>query len=114
MRISDWSSDVCSSDLAKHVDAGLVAVEHFLRAFADKIGDLGALRTNRRIKRNTGDSGAHRAFGEFPDGVIRLGTFEKKMLGSANLPAKGIGDVDAVRVAGQHQVRGDGGGCTNI
>src|SRR3546814_3570866 len=49
---------------AKHVDAGLVAVEHFLRAFADKIGDLGALRTNRRIQRHTGDSGAHRAFGE--------------------------------------------------
>src|SRR3546814_17072789 len=95
MRISDWSSDVCSSDLgwiglldvdAKHVDAGLVAVEHFLRAFADKIGDLGALRTNRRLQRHTGDSGAQRAFGDFPDGVLRLCHLEQTLLGIETLP----------------------------
>src|SRR3546814_21000059 len=42
MRISDWSSDVCSSDLAGEIEAGLAAgheVEHCCRE--DCAGDLG-------------------------------------------------------------------------
>src|SRR3546814_13127730 len=30
MRISDWSSDVCSSDLVEHVGASLLRLKHLL------------------------------------------------------------------------------------
>src|SRR3546814_1471911 len=42
MRISDWSSDVCSSDLRKPESRARhsVTTEHFLEAFADRmVGD---------------------------------------------------------------------------
>src|SRR3546814_7011080 len=47
MRISDWSSDVCSSDLRAHHPAGLVsedvAVEHPVTRVISDEGDLDAL-----------------------------------------------------------------------
>src|SRR3546814_11465372 len=47
MRISDWSSDVCSSDLVLDVDRGVALLE------AD-VGQLASVRTPRRRQKRLG------------------------------------------------------------
>src|SRR3546814_9535174 len=85
MRISDWSSDVCSSDLAEGGDAGWIeweftpdarkliqesetyavlnrqAVLGFRSTYALKLYELGALRLHRRQSNWRGDMSALRA-----------------------------------------------------
>src|SRR3546814_1425872 len=56
MRISDWSSDVCSSDLPRHDAVGMAvgradqraASTHAAVADADAAGELGQLRSEER------------------------------------------------------------------
>src|SRR3546814_15870138 len=52
MRISDWSSDVCSSDLQRHVDGHLVAVEIGVERRADERVELDRLALDQhRLER---------------------------------------------------------------
>src|SRR3546814_18162338 len=75
MRISDWSSDVCSSDLADRLD-----------------------------KIEIGDRRAHRAFGDFADRPFGIGELEEEKLGIAHRPADLIGEVDDDLVARQPEI----------
>src|SRR3546814_3526413 len=47
MRISDWSSDVCSSDLRLEDDADLVPVAPLVEAFEDRVIQRGVGHENR-------------------------------------------------------------------
>src|SRR3546814_14907408 len=50
MRISDWSSDVCSSDLRAGLAAGVVAEHaHQLHGAIGYTGEFGLARLNRRL-----------------------------------------------------------------
>src|SRR3546814_13065068 len=53
MRISDWSSDVCSSDLIKHMGDGIMAVFPVVHAAVQ-----GAVMIQQRIARHNGDTTA--------------------------------------------------------
>src|SRR3546814_6783739 len=50
MRISDWSSDVCSSDLLAPVEVAAVAHPHHARAVAAAQGDVGHADRLRRVE----------------------------------------------------------------
>src|SRR3546814_19870787 len=51
MRISDWSSDVCSSDLRLEDDADLVTVAPLVEAFEDRVIQRGVGHENRLFGR---------------------------------------------------------------
>src|SRR3546814_5415986 len=53
MRISDWSSDVCSSDLRQFAQAGAVAGDDRRRLVA-LLGGAGTLRTGAGLARQPG------------------------------------------------------------
>src|SRR3546814_11509880 len=56
MRISDWSSDVCSSDLKLRAEAG-ARIEHSI-VNADADPDIGNLATSRSFDAISGSIGA--------------------------------------------------------
>src|SRR3546814_8793841 len=51
MRISDWSSDVCSSDLVDAAHVGRIGFGHLRRAVAQR-RHAGRLRADHRLRRN--------------------------------------------------------------
>src|SRR3546814_7918935 len=57
MRISDWSSDVCSSDLFRPIATDVKAEKRFLSTIARRLDTLGAIT---RGQRQTGGQGLFR------------------------------------------------------
>src|SRR3546814_7000845 len=77
MRISDWSSDVCSSDLDMASDYGRDR-DAEIRAFADRRGLSGEIRLPERAERSTVEilgprAGTMRQMGEDPRTVRDAG-----------------------------------------
>src|SRR3546814_5736544 len=90
MRISDWSSDVCSSDLLDHVDAfvgahmGVVEVDIARREFGEmQVQLFDPLRLHRRA----GQFGMGEGEGEGAQKLLLLPTVETGPVGG-----KGAGD----------------------
>src|SRR3546814_13292852 len=91
MRISDWSSDVCSSDLAEFADvAGIDAVERAVIAFIKRAAGIGPVdgrwrgrvcggRKNQRWQQQQAE--AKQRFELFHEFVSRYGMGDAQMKG---------------------------------
>src|SRR3546814_16569947 len=72
MRISDWSSDVCSSDLA--VDRGVADIRIERRHDVERLHDVGAILARQREEGFEGDFAFERAYR-----VEQFGVFLRRM-----------------------------------
>src|SRR3546814_3888773 len=96
MRISDWSSDVCSSDLGLGEVAGLAAELVRLRA-ADGDGDR-----RRRWRREADRTVAYRRLGIEPNVVVDRGEKQRRELVDA---ADGDAALDQIARLAAHEGR---------
>src|SRR3546814_4761915 len=72
MRISDWSSDVCSSDLLKLFWSDNAATSRSLRSGSVRISEISCHRRGTQHRRNSAETPApRRAFGDLRDGSDR-------------------------------------------
>src|SRR3546814_1296187 len=60
MRISDWSSDVCSSDLADPLDVGADGLEFLLKPLVTAVEMIDAIDLGLSFGGEAGDDQAHR------------------------------------------------------
>ena len=84
-------------------DARAIAIERLLHLVAYSRLDFASRHTHRVLQANLGYDLPHRALGDLPDRVLRLGQFVEILLRIADVPAHLIRDIDQILVAGQHQ-----------
>src|SRR3546814_11643991 len=101
MRISYWSSDVCSSDL-----------QDFLHPLLHALLDFATPRTDGVIQRHSRDDRSHGGFRHFPDSLLRIDELKLVQCRIPDIPAHGIGEIDDILVAGEHQLLARA--CRNI
>ena len=84
----------------------MIGIEDPLHALSGLSLDLGAAVAHGVVERHLAYDGAHRALRHFANGLVRLRHLEQIELGSADIPANRISEVDQILVASQHQVVG--------
>src|SRR3546814_14577201 len=90
MRISDWSSDVCSSDLIKNVDEADLAIHTIVKAVSfkpvneqdnahqcDHEDNAPAYIRQSGKRRAAAEKGCNRTAGRFVDSHMRFGKYKK-------------------------------------
>src|SRR3546814_11607164 len=82
MRISDWSSDVCSSDLSRTVTAVAAAVSpSVVRIDVQGGGEKGQQRPGRRPRAPNESVGSGSGFVFTPDGFVLTNRSEERRVG---------------------------------
>src|SRR3546814_16954460 len=98
MRISDWSSDVCSSDLIKNVDEADLAIHTIVKAVSfkpvneqdnahqcDHEDNAPAYIRQSGKRRAAAEKGCNRTAGRFVDSHMRFGKYKSGSTGFLSL-----------------------------
>src|SRR3546814_8635362 len=105
MRISDWSSDVCSSDLERDCD---------IVASLDSGGDRGADRGCNALPDNSAATEVHRSIEQVhvPTQPVRQPRLLTEDFGCHRTDVDTLGDRDVMRpMRGRHEIAGPQGGA---
>src|SRR3546814_573720 len=95
-----------------HQNAGTVLVQDFLHPLLHALLDFATPRTDGVIQGHSRDDRSHGGFRHFPDSLLRIDELKLVQCRIPDIPAHGIGEIDDILVAGEHQLLARA--CRNI